>query len=118
MVSSREFLEYVKNDLKGIKADLKGFLEVYYPMIMASWHPKNETDFILGWIIGSKEQEYSNEYYKKYNQRLHHELLYEIHQQITEHKEHLLKEITNNLDKPEETKTKLSEYRGRPHSKK
>ena len=74
-MSSREFLEYVKNDLKGIKADLKGFLEVYYPMIMASWHPKNETDFILGWIIGSKEQEYSNEYYKKYNQRLHHELL-------------------------------------------
>ena len=41
-MSSREFLEYVKNDLKGIKADLKGFLEVYYPMIMASWHPKNE----------------------------------------------------------------------------
>jgi len=76
MVSSREFLEYVKNDLKGIKADLR------------------------------------------YNQRLHHELLYEIHQQITEHKEHLLKEITNRLDKPEETKTKLSEYRGRPHSKK
>ena len=31
-----EFLEYVKNDLKGIKADLKGFLEVYYPMMKAS----------------------------------------------------------------------------------
>jgi len=27
-MSSREFLEYVKNDLKGIKADLKGFLDV------------------------------------------------------------------------------------------
>ena len=33
---SREFLEYVKNDLKGIKADLNGFLEIYYPMIKAS----------------------------------------------------------------------------------
>ena len=56
-------MEFVKNDLKRISADLKGFIEVYYPMLKASWNPENERDFILGWFIGSKEHEYSASFY-------------------------------------------------------
>ena len=40
-MSTRTFMEFVKNDLKRISADLKGFIEVYYPMLKASLNPEN-----------------------------------------------------------------------------
>lgn len=93
-----EFFEYVQHDLKRIKSDLKGFLEIYYPMLRSSWNPQNESDFIIGWLLGSKGQEYSTAYYHKYNQRLGQELLYRIHQEITNHKEEIQKEVTEYLE--------------------
>jgi len=64
-MNDEEFFEFVKHDLKGIESDLIGFLEVYYPMLRSSWNPQNESDFIIGWLLGSKEQEYSAGYYNK-----------------------------------------------------
>ena len=97
-MKDEDFFEFVKHDLKRIESDLKGFLEVYYPMLRSSWNPKNESDFIIGWILGSKEQEYSTEYFKKSNQRLGQELLYRIHQEITLHKQQILNEVTKYLE--------------------
>jgi len=57
-MKDEEFFEFVKHDLKGIQSDLKGFLEVYYPMLRSSWNPQNESDFIIGWLLGSKEQDH------------------------------------------------------------
>jgi len=91
-MKNEEFFEFVKHDLKGIESDLKGFLEVYYPMLRSSWNPQNESDFIIGWLLGSKEQEYSTAYYHKNNQRLGQELLYRIHQEIT-HKKHQIQKV-------------------------
>jgi hypothetical protein len=100
-MSTRTFMEFVKNDLKQISADLKGFIEVYYPMLKASWNPENEHDFILGWFIGSKEQEYSTSFYEKYGQRMYHELLFEIQREISQHKEELNRIILDYLDNKE-----------------
>ena len=93
-MKDEEFFEFVKHDLKGIESDLKGFLEVYYPMLRSSWNPQNESDFIIGWLLGSKEQEYSTAYYHKNNQRLGQELLYRIHQEITHQKQQIQKVVT------------------------
>ena len=98
IMNDEDFFEFVKHDLKGIKSDLQGFLEVYYPMLRSSWNPQNESDFIIGWLLGSKEQEYSNTYSHKYNQRLGHELLYRIHQEITCHKQQIQKEVRAYLE--------------------
>src|SRR3972149_1671899 len=68
-MNDEEFFEFVKHDLKGIEGDLNGFLEVYYPMLRSSWNPQNESDFIIGWLLGSKEQEYSTTYFHKHNKR-------------------------------------------------
>jgi hypothetical protein len=100
-MSSREFIEFVSHDLKHIVADLKGFLEVYYPMLQAIYNPQNESDFILGWVIGSKEQEYSQSYYAKYGKRIHHELLFEVQREILKHKEELLESTSAHLNKKE-----------------
>jgi len=43
-MKDEDFFEFVKHDLKGIASDLKGFLEVYYPMLRSSWKPQNESD--------------------------------------------------------------------------
>jgi hypothetical protein len=94
-------MEFVKNDLKRISADLKGFIEVYYPMLKASWNPENERDFILGWFIGSKEQEYSASFYEKYGQRMYHELLFEIQREISQRKGELNRIILDYLDNKE-----------------
>jgi hypothetical protein len=93
-----DFFEFVKDDLKRIKSDLRGFVEVYYPMLRSSWHPQNESDFIIGWLLGSKEQEYSTTYYHKYNERLGQELLYRIHQEITRNKPLIQKAVTAYLE--------------------
>ncbi len=82
-MNDSEFFEFVKHDLKGIESDLMGFLEVYYPMLRSSWNPQNETDFIIGWLLGSKEQEYSSVYRHKHGQSWGRELLYRVHQEIT-----------------------------------
>ncbi len=97
-MKDEDFFEFVKHDLKRIESDLKGFLEVYYPMLRSSWNPQNESDFIIGWLLGSKEQEYSTAYYNKHNQRLGQELLYRIHQEITRHKQQIQKEVTAYLE--------------------
>lgn len=98
-MKDEEFFEYVKHDLKRIKSDLKGFLEVYYPMLRSSWNPQNESDFIIGWLLGSKEQEYSTAYYHKHNQRLGQELLYRIHQEITIQREQIQQEVASYLER-------------------
>ena len=97
-MKDEEFFEFVKHDIKRIESDLKGFLEVYYPMLRSSWNPKNESDFIIGWLLGSKEQEYSNEYYQKNNQRLGQELLYRIHQEITSYKQQIKQKVMTYLE--------------------
>ena len=97
-MKDEDFFEFVKRDLKGIASDLKGFLEVYYPMLRSSWKPQNESDFIIGWLLGSKEQEYSLVYYHKNNQRLGQELLYRIHQEITNYKEQIQREVAAYLE--------------------
>ena len=96
-MNDEEFFEFVKHDLKGVKSDLRGFLDVYYPMLRASWNPQNESDFIIGWLLGSKEQEYSTSYYQKYNQRLGQELLYRVHQEFTNQKQEIQKEVEGYL---------------------
>ncbi|MGQ0376605.1 MAG: hypothetical protein ACT4OW_03765, partial [Nitrososphaerota archaeon] len=101
-MSTRTFMEFVINDLKQISADLKGFVEVYYPMLKASWNPENEHDFILGWFIGSKEQEYSTSFYEKYGKRMYHELLFEVQREISQHKTELHKIIMDYLEKKEQ----------------
>lgn len=93
-----DFFEFVKHDLKRIESDLKGFLEVFYPMLRSSWNPQNETDFIIGWLLGSKGQEYSTTYYHKHNQRMGQELLYEIHQEIARYKQQIQKEVQKYLE--------------------
>ena len=93
-----EFFEFVKHDLKGIESDLKGFLEVYYPMLRSSWNPQNESDFIIGWLLGSKEQEYSQSYYSKNNERIGQELLYRIHQEISNQKNDIKSKVTQYLE--------------------
>ena len=100
-VVTRDFIEFVQNDLKRIVYDLKGFLDVYYPMLKATWSPENEHDFIVGWIIGSKEQEYSTSFYTKYGQRMYHELIFEVQREINKHKEDLSNAITEYLNKKE-----------------
>ncbi len=97
-MADKEFIEFVKHDLKRIQSDLKGFFEVYYPMLRASWNPKNESDFITGWLLGSKEQEYSSIYNQKNNQRMGQELLYHIHQEITNQKKIIQKAISDYLE--------------------
>ncbi len=97
-MNDEDFFEYVKHDLKGIQSDLKGFLQVYYPMLRSSWSPQNESDFIIGWLLGSKEQEYSTSYHTKYAQRLGQELLYRIHQEITNYKQKIQKEVDAYLE--------------------
>ena len=97
-MSSRDFIEYVKNDLNGISGDIKGFLEIYYPMLRSSWNPQNESDFIIGWLLGSKEQEYSTKYYNEQAQRLGQELLFRIHQEITQYKQQIQKAVAEYLD--------------------
>jgi len=75
-MKDEDFFEFVKHDLKGIKSDLKGFLEVYYPMLRSSWNPQNESDFIIGWLLGSKEQvkkiikDWVKSYYTEYIKKL------------------------------------------------
>ena len=93
-----EFFEFVKHDLKRIESDLKGFLEVYYPMLRSSWNPVNESDFIIGWLLGSKEQEYSTSYYNKHSQRMGQELLYRIHQEISSYKQQIQKKVSSYLE--------------------
>ena len=93
-----DFFEFVQHDLKRIESDLKGFLEVYYPMLRSSWNPQNESDFIIGWLLGSKGQEYFTAYYNKHNQRMDQELLYRIHQEITHQKQEIKKEIAAYLE--------------------
>lgn len=102
-MSTRTFMEFVQNDLKRISYDLKGFLDVYYPMLKASWSPENEHDFILGWFIGSKEQEYSTSFYEKYGQRMYHELLFEVQREISKHKVELHNVVTEFLNKKEKS---------------
>ena len=97
-MTDEEFLEFIKHDLKRIESDLKGFLEVYYPMLRSSWNPQNESDFIIGWLLGSKEQEYSSLYYNKHNQRMGQEFLYRIHQEITSKKQQIQKEVRTYLE--------------------
>ena len=97
-MKDEDFFEFVKHDLKGIQSDLKGFLEVYYPMLRSSWNPKNESDFIIGWLLGSKEQEFSTSYHQKHNQRLGQELLFRIHQEIAHQKQKIQKEVTAYLE--------------------
>jgi hypothetical protein len=97
-MKDEEFFETVSHDLKGLNNDLKGFLEVYYPMLRSSWNPQNESDFIIGWLLGSKEQEYTTSYYQKNKQRLGQELLYRIHQEITHQKQLIQKEIAAYLE--------------------
>ncbi len=97
-MNDEDFFEFVAHDLKRINADLKGFLQVYFPMLRSSWNPQNESDFIIGWLLGSKEQEYSTSYFNKYNQRMGQELLYRIHQEITHYKPQIQKEITAYLE--------------------
>jgi phage terminase large subunit-like protein len=93
-----DFFVFIQNDLKRIESDLKGFLEVYYPMLRSSWNPQNESDFIIGWLLGSKEQEYSTTYHHKYNQRMGQELLFRLHQEITRNKEKIQKVVTAYLE--------------------
>ena len=93
-----EFFEYIKHDLKRIESDLIGFLEVYYPMLRSSWNPQNETDFIIGWLLGRKGQEYSSSYYDKHRVRLVIESLYRIHQEISIHKNEIKKRVTEYLE--------------------
>ena len=97
-MKDEEFFEFVKHDLKRIQSDLKGFLEVYYPMLRSSWNPQNESDFIIGWLLGSKGQEYSTSYFQKRNQRLGQELLYRIHQEISRYKQQIQKEVAAYLE--------------------
>lgn len=97
-MKDEDFFEFVKHDLKRIESDLKGFLEVYYPMLRSSWNPQNESDFIIGWLLGSKEQEYSTEYFKKNNQRLGQELLFRIHQEISNQKQQIKKVVITYLE--------------------
>ncbi len=98
IMKEEEFFEFVKHDLKGIKSDLNGFLEVYYPMLRSSWNPQNESDFIIGWLLGSKEQEYSVAYFKKNNQRLGHESLYRLHRELANQKQEIQKQVTEYLE--------------------
>ena len=97
-MSDEEFFEFVKHDLNGIVADLDGFLHVYYPMLRSSWSPQNELDFIVGWLLGSKEQEYSAAYYQKHKQRMGQELLYRIHLEITNYKNEVKDKVTQYLE--------------------
>ncbi len=97
-MNDEEFFEFVKHDLKGIEGDLNGFLEVYYPMLRSSWNPQSESDFIIGWLLGSKGQEYSATYFHKHSKRLGMELLYRIHQEITRNKEQIQKRVTAYLE--------------------
>jgi len=97
-MNDEEFFEFVKHDLKGIESDLIGFLEVYYPMLRSSWNPQNESDFIIGWLLGSKEQEYSAGYYNKLGVRIGKESLYRIHQEISIHKNEIKKRVTEYLE--------------------
>jgi hypothetical protein len=97
-MNNEEFFEFVKHDLKGIESDLKGFLEVYYPMLRSSWNPQNETDFIIGWLLGRKEPESSTAYYNKNKHRLGQELLYRIHQEITHQKQQIQKVVVTYLE--------------------
>ncbi len=97
-MNDEEFFEFVKHDLTGIEGDLNGFLEVYYPMLRSSWNPQHEYDFIIGWFLGSKEQEYSTTYFHKNGKRLGMELLYRIHQEITHNKERIQKRVTGYLE--------------------
>ena len=98
IMNDEEFFEFVKHDLKGIEGDLNGFLEVYYPMLRSSWNPQSESDFIIGWLLGSKGQEYSTTYFHKHSKRLGMELLYRIHQEITHNKEQIQKRVTAYLE--------------------
>ncbi len=98
IMKDEEFFEYIKHDLKRIESDLIGFLEVYYPMLRSSWNPQNETDFIIGWLLGSKEQEYSSGYYDKHRVRLGIESLYRIHQEISNHKDEIKRKVTEYLE--------------------
>lgn len=97
-MKDEEFFEFIKHDLKRIESDLNGFLEVYYPMLRSSWNPKSESDFIIGWLLGSKEQEYSTTYYQKTSQRLGQELLYRVHQEISNQKQRIQKAVIEYLD--------------------
>jgi hypothetical protein len=46
------------------------------------------------WLVtGSKGQEYSTSYFQKRNQRLGQELLYRIHQEISNYKQQIQKEV-------------------------
>jgi len=47
------------------------------------WNPENKTDLIIGWLLGSEEQEYFSGYYEKHKVRLGKESLYRIHQEIS-----------------------------------
>jgi len=98
IMNNEEFFEFVKHDLKGIESDLIGFLEVYYPMLRSSWNPQNESDFIIGWLLGSKEQEYSAGYYNKLGVRIGKESLYRIHQEISIHKNEIKRRVTEYLE--------------------
>ena len=98
ILNNEEFFEFVKHDLKGIEGDLKGFLEVYYPMLRSSWNPHSESDFIIGWLLGSKEQEYSALYFRKHGQQWGQEFLYRVHQEITSKKNLIKKHVTAYLE--------------------
>jgi hypothetical protein len=97
-LNDQEFFEFVKHDLKRIESDLKGFLDVYYPMLRSSWNPQNESDFIIGWILGSKEQEYSAAYYRKHGQVWGQEFLYMVHQELTSKKNLIQKQVAAYLE--------------------
>jgi hypothetical protein len=97
-LNDQEFFEFVKHDLKRIESDLKGFLDVYYPMLRSSWNPQNESDFIIGWILGSKEQEYSAAYYRKHGQAWGQEFLYMVHQELSSKKNLIQKQVATYLE--------------------
>jgi len=97
----KDFFEYVENDLKHIASDLSGFLNVYYPMLKSTWMPKEESDFILGWMIGTKEQEYSMFYYTKYKRKMGERALFELHKCINAQKEQLKSAVAIYLEKKE-----------------
>lgn len=67
-------------------------------MLRSSWNPQNESDFIIGWLLGSKEQEFSTAYYNKNSQRLGQESLYRLHQEITRYKQQIQKEVASYLE--------------------
>jgi len=62
------------------------------------WNPKNKTDLVIGWLLGSEEQEYFSGYYDKHKVRPGKESLYRIHQEISQHKDEVKRKVTEYLE--------------------